>query len=207
MYIEFREVFKRYRFEWILKNFNYTFEPNKTYSISGANGSGKSTLIQLISASLSPSKGIISYNSDKKSIDVSNVYKNISFTSPYIDLIEELTLEESVNFHFQFKPLISGLNSLNFFEILELPKAARSKQIRFFSSGMKQRLKLCLSFLSDTSVLLLDEPTITLDKEGIKWYKRLLEIYAINKRLVVIASNVDVDIELCTNSINLSDYK
>jgi ABC-type multidrug transport system ATPase subunit len=207
MYIEFREVFKRYRFEWILKNFNYTFEQNKTYSISGANGSGKSTLIQLISASLSPSKGIISYNSDKKSIDVSNVYKNISFTAPYIDLIEELTLEESVNFHFQFKPLISGLNSLNFFEILELPKAARSKQIRFFSSGMKQRLKLCLSFLSDTSVLLLDEPTITLDKEGIKWYKRLLEIYAINKRLVVIASNVDVDIELCTNSINLSDYK
>jgi ABC-type multidrug transport system ATPase subunit len=207
MNIEFNQVSKRYRYEWILKNFSYKFESNKSYSIIGQNGSGKSTLVQLISCYLSPSKGNIKYYDENMLVDNNNVYKHISFTSPYIDLTEELTLEETVKFHFSFKPLLQCISYKSFFEIIGLPKSALNKQVRFFSSGMKQRLKLGLSFLSDTPVLLLDEPTITLDREGISLYKLLLEKYALNKRLVIIASNVEEDIEFCHENIKMSDLK
>jgi ABC-type multidrug transport system ATPase subunit len=207
MNIEFNQVSKRYRYEWILKNFSYKFESNKSYSIIGQNGSGKSTLVQLISCYLSPSKGNIKYYDENILVDNNNVYKHISFSSPYIDLTEELTLEETVKFHFSFKPLLQSISHKSFFEIIGLPKSALNKQVRFFSSGMKQRLKLGLSFLSDTPVLLLDEPTITLDREGVAWYKLLLEKYALNKRLVIIASNVEEDIEFCNENIKMSDLK
>jgi ABC-type multidrug transport system ATPase subunit len=72
---------------------------------------------------------------------------------------------------------------------------------------MKQRLKLGLSFMSQSAVLLLDEPTITLDREGISWYREMLEKYAFNQRLLIIASNVMEDIEGCSKILEMKDLK
>jgi ABC-type multidrug transport system ATPase subunit len=205
--IELQKVSKRYRFEWIFKGLNYTFQSNESYAIIGHNGSGKSTLLQLLSGYLSPSSGKVLFTKNDIKIDINEVYKDISFCSPYIELIEELSLEESILFHQRFKPLQQGFSTTEVLDLLNLPKSARHKPVQFFSSGMKQRLKLALAFLSDTSVLLLDEPTITLDSAGVAWYRTLLTDFAFGKRTVIIASNVSNDYDGCNNLIDILQYK
>jgi ABC-type multidrug transport system ATPase subunit len=205
--IELQQVSKRYRYEWILRKMDFRFSAGESYAVLGHNGSGKSTLMQLLSGFLSPSSGKVIFSLHDKVLDINSVYKHISFAAPYTELIEELTLEESLRFHQSFKPLVSGMTTAKMLDLLKLPQSARQKPVQFFSSGMKQRLKLALAFLSDTPVLLLDEPTITLDREGVAWYRYLLEEYALTKRLVIVASNVEEDLAGCQTRVDILQYK
>ena len=206
MNITLKNIGKRYRYEWIFRDLNYLFECGKGYAVLGNNGSGKSTLMQILSGHLSPSKGEISYKLSDKEVDLNEAYKNLSFTAPYIELIEEFTLQESIDFHWEFKKMTCTKKEIS--ERLEYPKSARKKAIKFFSSGMQQRLKLALTICSDTSVLLLDEPTITLDTMAVAWYTELLKDYAFHpERLTVIASNVEEDFQGCTERLDVADYK
>jgi ABC-type multidrug transport system ATPase subunit len=207
MIIEFQEVSKRYRFEWIIKNMSYRFNNTNSYAIIGNNGSGKSTLMQMISGYLSPSSGRLTFSNNDIILDVNDIYKEISFVAPYIELVEEFTLTEAISFHKRFKPFSKEIEEINPLDFLQLPKTALNKPIQYFSSGMKQRLKLGLSFMSQSAVLLLDEPTITLDREGISWYREMLEKYAFNQRLLIIASNVMEDIEGCSKILEMKDLK
>jgi ABC-type multidrug transport system ATPase subunit len=84
--------------------------------------------------------------------------------------------------------------------------SATNKQIRYFSSGMKQRLKLGLAIFSNCPILLLDEPCSNLDKEGYALYKQLIAQYAMHK-LIIVGSNDPEEYAFCTKQINLMDYK
>ena len=119
------------------------------------------------------------------------------------DLIEEMTPTEMLAFHHQFKPLIHPAN-----EILEEVglSAASNKEVRFFSSGMKQRLKLAQAFFSETSVMLLDEPTTNLDTEGISVYRKLIESFSKN-RLVIVCSNDKAEYEFCREIVSVEKFK
>ena len=203
--IQLTDAGKRFRFDWIFRRLDYSFESGERYALLGPNGSGKSTLMKVLSGHLSLSKGQIRFLENGKAIDPDNVYRLVSYAAPYIELIEEFTLEETLRFHARLKPLLPGFDTDRLYELLELPKA-RHKELRFFSSGMKQRVKLALAVCSDTPVLLLDEPTTNLDLNAIAWFKRLVETHA-GDRLLVIASNDPGDLELCRESINILDYK
>lgn len=206
MNITLENIGKRYRFEWIFKGIDYQFEMGKGYAVLGNNGSGKSTLMQLLSGHLSPSKGQLLYTIDKKKIDINEAYQNLSFAAPYIELIEDFTLQEAIDFHWKFKPMKCSKKEL--IERLDYPKSAQKKAIKFFSSGMQQRLKLALAICSETSLLLLDEPTITLDRKAVAWYVDLLKEYAYSaNRLTIIASNVEEDFQGCTERFHVLDYK
>lgn len=206
MNITLNNVGKRYRFEWIFKALNYTFEMGTGYAILGNNGSGKSTLMQVISGHLSPSKGKRSFSKEGKEISIDDAYKQLSFAAPYIELIEDLTLKEAIDFHWKFKSMKCSKKEL--LERLDYPKSAHKKAIKFFSSGMQQRLKLALAICSETSLLLLDEPTITLDRNAVEWYLGVLKDYAYTSgRTTIIASNVEEDFQGCTERLNILDYK
>lgn len=205
MKIQLENLGKRFRYDWIFRGLNYQFSSEKRYAILGSNGSGKSTLMKVVSGHLSPSKGQVVFESGGATINPDVIYKYVSYAAPYIDLIEEFTLEEAINFHRNLKPLLPGLGMEQILEILALPKA-RQKEIRHFSSGMKQRLKLILALASNTPLLLLDEPSTNLDLQGIEWYKGLIEKYAAN-RLTIIASNDPHDLDICTEHLNILDYK
>lgn len=207
MQIELKNLGKRYRYEWILKNMNFQFQTGQSYAVLGHNGSGKSTLMQILSGFLSPSAGKIIYSDKEKIIDVNAIYRQVTFAAPYTELIEELTLKEAIAFHVKFKPLVNAMKAGEFLELLQFSKSADDKPIQFFSSGMKQRLKLALSILSDSPVLLLDEPSITLDREGVNWYRGLLRDYALGKKLLVIASNVEEDVQECNHRLSITDFK
>lgn len=205
MELVLNNVGKRYRFDWIFRQLNYHFQAQKQYAILGPNGAGKSTLMKVLSGHLSPSKGNISFVIDQKKLLADHVYRRISYAAPYIDLIEELSLQEAIKFHLQFKKMQKQLNLDGILDLLQF-KGAAKKEIRFFSSGMKQRLKLVLAICSATDLLLLDEPTTNLDKQGFAWYQKLIDDYAAN-RMVIVASNVEMDYHFCKEHLNILDYK
>lgn len=206
MQIQLIEAGKRFNFDWIFKNVEYTFAPQQCYAILGPNGSGKSTLMKVIAGHLTPSKGKVIFTKNEKNIDIDNVYKHISYAAPYIELIEEFTLTEAIEFHAQFKPFFSDFSTKKIIEELGFQKS-KDKQVRYFSSGMKQRLKLALAILSNTSVLLLDEPTTNLDAQGANWYRELLSSFTKN-RTVIVATNVEEDyLFISPKVINIFDYK
>lgn len=205
MRIELQGVGKRYKLEWILRGIDLYIPTESQVAITGPNGSGKSTLMKMLSGYLSPSKGRIHFTYQKEAVAVSDLYRHLAYAAPYIDLIEELTLLEAIRFHQRFKPLSPSIDADGVYQLLGFKKAKR-KQIRHFSSGMKQRLKLALALCSDTPLLLLDEPTTNLDTEGIQWYRSLIDRFA-EGRTLIIASNVDVDFDFCEQRVDILAYK
>lgn len=195
---------KRYNNDWIYRNINYSFISGSVYVITGSNGSGKSTLLQTISGFLLPSEGGITYRLNHHIINKENFFKYISFAAPYIDVYDEYNLYELFDFHRAFKPL--KVNKEQFIDLSGLQSSA-NKNIKNYSSGMKQRLKLSLAILSDVPVLLLDEPCSNLDSNARKWYADMLFKYKEN-RLVIIASNNFIDeYPGAQYFINVEDYK
>ena len=205
MQISLHQVSKRYRYDWVFKGIDYCFRQGGRYSLIGPNGSGKSTLMKVLSGHLTPSKGKAVFEMDWQKLEVEDVYKKISYAAPYIELIEEFTLSEKLRFHQQFKPFLKNISTTEIIELLAFPKS-KNKEIRHFSSGMKQRLKLALALCSDASFILLDEPTTNLDRQGVDWYLNLVDRY-LGDRTVVVASNVAEDYGFCGEGISILDYK
>jgi ABC-type multidrug transport system ATPase subunit len=205
MTIRLEQVAKRYRMEWVFRKLDYEFLPGKSYALLGPNGSGKSTLLKVLSGFLTPSRGKIVFEEGGKPVPAEDLYRRISLAAPYAELIEEFTLLEAVRFHQRFKPFIEGYDQQAVLGLLPFG-AQQHKQIRYFSSGMKQRLKLALAFCSDTPVVLLDEPTTNLDIQGQEWYHRLVAQFAAG-RLLIVASNVEEDVAFCEGRVEILEYK
>lgn len=134
-----------------------------------------------------------------------HAFKYISIAAPYLELIEEMTAMEFLNFHQKFKPLLQDYTIQQVVSIVGLENAAQ-KQIRYYSSGMKQRIKLAQAIFSDTPVVLLDEPCTNLDLEGIQLYLRLINEHC-KERLVIVSSNDIQEYEFCEDKISILDYK
>ena len=205
MLISTQNLGKKFSNEWIFRNLNETFQSGESYTFVGSNGSGKSTLLQVISGYIPQSEGIINYEIADKKIEIDNFYKYLIIAAPYLELIEDFTLTELLAFHIKFKPLKNNLSIAEFIDFIELPKA-KNKEIKFFSSGMKQRVKLGLAFLSNCEILMLDEPTSNLDAQATNWYLRNVQEYSQN-RLLFICSNQPSEYEFCKNILNIQDYK
>lgn len=202
---------KRFNRDWIFRHLDFQFVQGNAYAITGPNGSGKSTLLQVIAGALSPSEGQIQYQAKSAQppatnmLDSDAVYLHLSVAAPYLDLIEEMTLHEFLQFHRQFKPLLSSVTIPEIIALTRLENAAH-KQIRYFSSGMKQRVKLAQAVFSDVPVLLLDEPCTNLDGEGVALYHRLISDHCRN-RLIIVSSNDEAEYTFCSEQLSINDYK
>ncbi|MDZ4844060.1 MAG: ABC transporter ATP-binding protein [Chitinophagales bacterium] len=196
---------KRYNRDWVFRKLTYRFASGNAYALLGPNGSGKSTLLQIIACSQSPSEGSVQFSNDNTTIATEDVFRHITLCAPYMQLIEEFTLAEQLQFHFSFKKAVQQLSVQQIIALLGMEQHAQ-KEIRYYSSGMKQRVKLCLALLTDASVLLLDEPATNLDEAGILWYRQLVRDY-LNERLLIISSNRMEEYEMCGERILLSEYK
>ncbi len=142
---------------------------------------------------------------DEKPVQESDFYKLLTISAPYLELPEEYTVKELLQFHFKFKRIISGIDIPEISRIMYLEKSL-DKQILYFSSGMKQRLKLGLCFLSDVPLLLLDERISNLDQKGIAWYQELIQNYGVNKT-IFICSNDSREYTFCDQILHIEDYK
>ena len=205
MTISLSDAGKRFNRDWIFRHFTYTFETGNAYAITGPNGSGKSTLLQVISGGMMINEGKMQWAITGNELANEQIYQHVSICAPYLELIEEMTLTEFLNFHQGFKPWLPGLSAKEIISIIGLEKAVH-KQIRYYSSGMKQRVKLAQCILSDTMIVLLDEPCTNLDTAGIDLYHSLINKYC-KHRLVAVSSNDETEYKFCTHLININDYK
>ncbi len=184
MQITLAGIGKKFGRRWIFRDLNTVITSKDSLAICGKNGAGKSTLLKIIGGYHSATEGTIRYF-DSKEIDAESALKKITFSGPDLHLIQEMTLSEHLQFHFNFKsaqiPVPEMVQRAGL-------KGAENLRVGEFSSGMKQRLKLLLSFFGGSDLLLLDEPTTFLDQQGIEWYRAELSA-VVGKKTVVVASN------------------
>ena len=206
MNIQIDSLSKRFNKEWIFQSLSFEICSGEKIGIIGSNGSGKSTFIKLISAAELPSKGEIKYFISNNEIDAVEIYSSINFTAPYIDLIEELSCKELINFHLQFKTFQKGLTADSFIDLVYL-KDAEHKFVKNFSSGMKQRLKLGLAICSQSELLLLDEPCSNLDTKGVELYHELMDRYNQNRTTIIGSNEQKDELYKIEKTLRITDYK
>ena len=132
-------------------------------------------------------------------------FQQVSICAPYLEVVEEMTLKEFFLFHQGFKSFLPGITIDKIISIVGLEKAV-NKQIRYYSSGMRQRVRLAQAIFSDVPAVLLDEPCTNLDATGISLYHQLIDDYC-KDRLVIVSSNDEVEYRFCKEKINISHYK
>lgn len=196
---------KRFNREWIFRNFSIVFKSGDTYAITGPNGSGKSTLLHVLWGQTPPTSGDLAYHHSGKEIEIEKAFQHVSIAAPYLDVIEEFTLDELLRFHFAMRPIRAGFSVSDLPEIMYLT-GAKQKQIGNFSSGMKQRVKLGLAFYTAADVLFLDEPGTNLDDRAFQWYLDQLKSLPI-EIIRVIASNNPAEYPENAKIFNLMDFK
>lgn len=203
--IQVEQVGKKYRREWIFRRVDLTLNAGTSYTFVGPNGSGKSTLLQLLTGSLPLTEGKLIYTINGNMLESDDWFRHISLAAPYLELIEELTLDELLIFHQTFKPFKTNLTPEMIADRLLL-NHARHKEIKYFSSGMKQRVKLGLAFFSDAPVVILDEPTANLDRQGAAWYHEQVQLLSPNQ-LLLIGSNIPDEYDFCPNVLDVMQWK
>ena len=206
MIVTLVEVGKQFTRNWIFRNLSLSISTPQKIAVLGQNGSGKSTLLQILSGHLSATEGIVQFSNEGKQIEPDEVFRRISIAAPYLELIEEFTLREIVDFHFRFKKPVLNHSSKEIIELMELEKA-KEKVFKYFSTGMKQRAKLALAILSDVDLVLIDEPLTNLDKEGGLWYRKMVEEYLVKKSVAICSNHNAPEYEFCDQVMNINDYK
>jgi ABC-type multidrug transport system ATPase subunit len=197
---------KKFFRNWIFKNLSLQINSGDKISITGQNGSGKSTFLQVLAGYESLSEGQLNYMQEDKEISREDIFTYLTIAAPYLELIDEFTLEEIVSFHFQFKKPAQNYSTAEVIELSELD-ASRKKVFKYFSSGMKQRARLALAMLSSVELVLLDEPLSNLDKEGERWYHNLAEKFLGDKTVIVCSNQNQSEYFFCNQNLNIADYK
>lgn len=206
MEIVLKDIGKQFNQEWIFRHVDFTFTDGSVSAILGRNGSGKSTLLQVIAGSMMPTAGTIKYFHHQQEISAEGIFRNVVIVAPYLELIEEFTMEEMIRFHFSFKKFLPGTTQKMLVERLGLHHVQK-KPIRNYSSGMKQRLKLILAMFSDVQLIFLDEPSMNLDTEGIDWYHGLVQEYRRGRTLIICTNMQPTEAAFAGQVLKIEEFK
>ena len=198
---------KNYKNKEAVKNISFKVNKNQIMGILGPNGCGKTTTIGMILGLLKPSSGKVLING----IEIENrrveLLNNINFISPYIELPKKLTVRQNLEVYgrlYDVKNLKIKIESVS--EKLRL-NTILNKITGELSSGQKNRVSLAKSIINDPSVLLLDEPTASLDPETGDFVRSFLEDYQKEKKAsILLASHNMTEVErLCSFVLMMND--
>ncbi len=207
MHLKLEQVTKQFGKQLVFKGINAELNPSESLAISGSNGSGKSTLLKIILGVLSPTSGKVRFQKSGVYVNHPDVMKHVGFCSPYLNLYQHLTAEENIRFRLnglQTDTISQKIDHL--FDVFKL-SFAQHRLLKTFSSGMIQRTRLIQAFASDPEIVILDEPTATLDHTGRKQLYDHITSMPTKNKLLIIASNDDEDLRLCTNELNIENFK
>jgi len=188
----------------VLKNVSFTIASGQSLAIVGPNGSGKTTLMRLLSYLNRPSEGTVSYMVNSETLETADVYTRLGFVGPYLELYEELTAGENLEFFASMKNIKNAKERIFFLLDKFNLRGRENDTVKTFSSGMKQRLKYVLALLHDPEVLLVDEPRANLDEEGIETVYSVLQKHKKDK-ILVIATNDQEDLQLADRELNVNE--
>jgi ABC-2 type transport system ATP-binding protein len=200
--LEVIELSKTYNNKEAVKNISFKIDRNEIIGILGPNGCGKTTTIGMILGLLKPSKGKVLINGieiENKRVDLLN---NLNFISPYIELPKKLTVRQNLEVYgrlYDVKNLKSKIDFL--MEKLRLSEII-DKITGELSSGQKNRVSLAKSIINEPKVLLLDEPTASLDPETGDFVRSFLENYQKEKKAsILLASHNMAEVERLCSSV------
>ena len=201
----------------IFSNITKTFHTNSLYNnlsgkiiagsctcITGNNGSGKSTFLKIIAGNIKPSSGTISYLHMQKKVSIAEFHTHTAFVMPEMQLYDSLTAEENLKFFAGITGIDLSANTI--IDILETVQLSVqiNQQIKNFSTGMKQRLKLALLVAADKAVWFLDEPSSNLDESGHQLIQRLIQTACKENRTVFLATNDPSEVNYADSVIHLT---
>jgi heme exporter protein A len=197
---------KRFLHRPVFKRVSFEANASEIIAITGSNGAGKSTLLKIIANVLSPTKGSQVWQRGSTKLDNEGIRLSMGFAAPYLELYDELTAIEHVEFVAAMKGL--PLPSDDALELLDgfglAPNIARSdRRLRAYSSGMRQRVRSAMAFACSPGVLLLDEPTSNLDDEGTSMMLQQATEAAGRGAIVFIATNDERERAIAHREIRL----
>lgn len=200
-------IAKLYNRKVIFEKITFSLNDGSAFAITGKNGSGKSTLIKILCGVLSPSNGCVEFSIDGDLIPYPDFYPYIGLVSPYLNMYEEFTAEENLSFMSKVRNLDTHWNKraemlLHEFGIYE----HRKKEVRYYSSGMKQRLKYCAALLHEPSLLVLDEPSSNLDQYGIEAVRKFMKIQK-HQGILIFATNDNDDLQYADSVYSIENGK
>ena len=205
--VEVTNLSKSYGLKEAVKNINFEVKENQIIGLLGPNGCGKTTTIGMLLGLLKPSNGEIIVNGMKIEENRINILKKINFISPYIELPKKLTVKQNL---IVYGKLYSVRNLKSRIEYLasELRlEGLLSKITGELSSGQKNRVSLAKALINNPTVLLLDEPTASLDPEIGDYVRTFLEKYKKEKKIsILLAShNMNEVTRLCRSILMMKD--
>ena len=200
--LEASNVAKIFGRKVLFEKISFVVKEGEIFAITGKNGSGKSTLVKILCRVLSSSKGIISYFVDGQKITSEDLHSHVGLVSPYLNMYDEFTGEENLQLFMRIRGIKTKNEAINNmlkeFNIYD----HRKKEVRFYSSGMKQRLKYCAALLHNPAVLFLDEPTANLDDAGVTVVREVMKRQKKNGALIF-ATNESEDLKYADSVLNL----
>ena len=202
-----KNLSKKYSNKLAVKNINFKINENEIIGLLGPNGCGKTTTIAMMLGLLKPTSGEILINGLNIENNRIKLLHKINFISPYIELPKKLTVKQNLTVY----GMLYSVKNLNY-KIQNLSKKLRLENFLNritgeLSSGQKNRVSLAKALINDPSVLLLDEPTASLDPETGDYVRSFLENYKKeNKISVLLASHNMSEVErLCDSVLMMKD--
>ncbi len=189
----------------ILQGITHTFETGSKTVILGSNGSGKSTLIKILSGAQEATENPPQYSFNGKNTPSAEAGSICAIAAPYVALNPMFSLKETLNFHDKMCGFSQDINLGRWMNEAGLTPHL-NKRIKTYSSGMKQRVRLLLAIASPRPVLLLDEPTSNLDKEGVELYRRMIQELATEKTIIVASNYIAHEYDFCSGELLLEKH-
>ena len=204
-HINVTNLVKKFDEQLVIKNISFKVKKNSIVGILGKNGAGKTTLLGMLLGLITPTKGDVYIFGKNLKFNKKEILSEINFQSPYVDLPKKMTVEQNLSFYSRlygvknFSKVIEVL--VNELKINDLLK----KNYGSLSAGQKTKINLCKALLNKPKLLLLDEPTASLDPETSIFIRHyLLEYQKKNGSTILITShNLNEVQAMCSNIILL----
>ena len=203
MFLQIKNLTKKFKNNLAVNNISFNIEKNKTIGLLGPNGCGKTTSIGMILGLIKPSHGqIIIDNKNLENLKRDDILSRINFASPYIELPKKLTVRQNLEVYgrlYGIKNLNERIDEIS--EDLDI-KNFFKRQTGELSSGQKNRVSLAKSLINKPEILLLDEPTASLDPDIGDFIRGYIQEYrSKHKVTILLASHNMSEVERLCNSI------
>jgi len=187
--IKISNLTKRYKNALAVKEINFEINKGKIMGLLGPNGCGKSTTIGMMLGLIKPTSGSVTINGLNIENNRTNLLEKMNFISPYVELPKKLTVEENLKVYGK----MYGVKNLKekIFELMEKLNLIdfKKRQTGELSSGQKNRVSLAKALINDPEILLLDEPTASLDPDVGDYIRTFIKDFASNKKTTILLAS------------------